>query len=203
MPFFRSVSGKKKTKLIVGLGNPGLSYKKTRHNAGAQAVEKLAKEHNFCFRPNRSFKSLIASGRLGVFPVCLALPQTFMNLSGEAVAALVRKKGVSFQDLLVVCDDVALPPGDLKVKLKGGDGGHKGLASIIERLGTRDFPRLRLGVGRDPGGRELADYVLSVFKTDEEPLLHKALDKALEAMECWVAEGIHCCMNRYNTKRTP
>lgn len=199
MRFFSSVPETKKIKLIVGLGNPGAAYKKTRHNAGALAVEKLAGKNRFLFKRNRSFKSLIASGKIQGESACLALPQTFMNLSGEAVALLMRKKRILPEDILVVCDDAALPLGTFKVKAGGSDGGHNGLASIIEKLGTKDFPRLRLGIGGTQG--DLSDYVLSSFKKDEEPVMREALDKSVEIMETWLAQGIDTCMNRFNRKK--
>ncbi len=203
-----------RVKLIVGLGNPGFSYRGTRHNAGAQAVEKLAKKHKFLFKPSRSFKSLIASGKIQGQPVCLALPQTFMNLSGEAVLALVsalggslpvrqagKKKGIAAGDILIVYDDTALKLGDIKIKTKGSDGGHHGLASVIEKLNTRDIPRLRLGIGRGDTKGNLSDYVLSRFDKDEEPVWDKTLKKAVEAMEVWVLEGIDRCMSRFNSRK--
>ncbi len=188
-------------KLIVGLGNPGLSYRHTRHNAGAQAVERLAKKHRLIFRPNRSFKSLVVSGKIEDINVCLALPQTFMNLSGVAVSALLRKKHIALRDILVVCDDVALPLGEIRLKASGSYGGHNGLASVIERLGTKDFSRLRLGVGSGPGDKDLADYVLSGFQKSERTALNGMLDTAVEAIEVWASKGIDKCMNHFNKKQ--
>lgn len=186
-------------KLIVGLGNPGLAYRSTRHNIGFAAVERLARENRFFFKLNRSFKSLIASGKIKNLNVCLALPQTFMNLSGEAVVSIVRKKHIPLSDILIVSDDVALPLGTIKIKPRGSDGGHKGLASCIEKLGTREIPRLRIGIGREDK-TTLTDFVLSRFDKSEEPVLNKALLRAVEAIEVWTDEGIDACMNRFNIK---
>lgn len=199
-------------KLIVGLGNPGAAYQHTRHNAGALAVEKLVKAHHSSFRLNRSFKSLLASLKRADGGVVAALPQTYMNLSGEAVAALVRNKGVAPEDLLVVYDDIALPLGQMRLKGSGSAGGHNGVFSVIERLGTKDFARLRLGIAGVPmragapahaGGRvhdDLSGYVLSKFAKEEELLLKGMLEKACEAMETWMQAGLERAMNRYNKK---
>ena len=191
---------RKKYKFVVGLGNPGAAYQGTRHNAGAQAVKLLARKHNLFFKNNRSFKSLVASGKIESHPISLVLPQTFMNLSGAAVCGLVKKKNIPLKDILIVCDDVALPPGNMKIKLRGSAGGHNGLVSIIERLGSDDFPRLRLGIGRPSPEDDLADYVLSVFRKDEKSLIVDMLDKAVEAIEMWFSEDIEKCMGRTNTR---
>ncbi len=193
-------------KLIVGLGNPGAAYQRTRHNAGALAVEKLAKDNHSSFRLNRSFKSFLALLKCAEGQVAMALPQTYMNLSGEAVAALVRKKGVAPDDLLVVYDDIALPLGEMRLKASGSSGGHNGVASVIENLGTKDFARLRLGIAGAPMRAsahrqgELSDYVLSKFAKEEEPIFKGMLEKACEAMEMWMRMGLERAMNRYNKK---
>lgn len=186
-------------KLIIGLGNPGASYKATRHNAGAMAVERLAKKEKLVFKANRSFKSYIATGKLNNEPVCLALPQTFMNLSGEAVEALTKKKRVALQDVLVVYDDVNLLLGRIKAKPKGADGGHHGLANVIEKLGSRDIPRLRLGIGCQGLRGDLTDHVLSRFDKEETGIIEGILEKATEAIKIWALEGMDKCMNACNT----
>jgi len=191
---------RKKVKLIVGLGNPGSDYHETRHNVGARSIELLAKINNLFLKKNRSFKSFLAQGEIKDQPVILALPQTFMNLSGVAVSSLVKKKNISLENILIVCDDADLSLGQIKCKPKGSSGGHNGLASCIERLGTSEFSRMRLGVGRDSQQDDLADYVLSVFKSGEKPAMREMLDEALEAMETWLFEGIEKCMNRHNIK---
>ncbi len=187
-------------KLIVGLGNPGSAYHGTRHNIGSRTVELLAKKNKLVFKNNRSFKSFYVKGSIGGQPVILALPQTFMNLSGVAVASLVKKKNIPLKDILVVCDDVALSLGQIRCRPQGSSGGHNGVASCIERLGTNEFARLRLGVGREGEKKDLADYVLSLFKKEEKPDVEVMLKRAVEALEIWVFEGIEECMNRYNTK---
>lgn len=186
-------------KLIIGLGNPGVSYKATRHNAGAMAVERLAKKEKLVFKANRSFKSYTAAGKINNEPVCLALPQTFMNLSGEAVEALVKKRRIAHQDILIVYDDANLFLGQIKAKPKGSDGGHHGLASVIERLGHSDIPRLRLGIGRKGLKGDLTDHVLSRFDKEEADVIEGILDKASEAMKIWALEGMDKCMNVCNT----
>ncbi|MEK7850046.1 MAG: aminoacyl-tRNA hydrolase [Candidatus Omnitrophota bacterium] len=187
-------------KLIIGLGNPGVSYKATRHNAGAMAVERLAKKEKLVFKANRSFKSYTASGKINGEPVCLVLPQTFMNISGEAVEALVKKRRITHQDVLIVYDDVNLLLGEIKAKPKGSDGGHHGLASVIEKLGCCDIPRLRLGIGCQGLRGDLTDHVLSRFDKKEAEIIEGILEKASEAIKIWVLEGMDKCMNVCNTK---
>lgn len=191
---------KERVKLIVGLGNPGVSYKFTRHNAGAEAVGGFAKANGSVFKSNRSFKSLVAGQSAEGSAVCLILPQTFMNRSGEAVAAIVRKKNIALKDILVVYDDAALPLGAIKMKTGGSAGGHQGVASVIERLGTQDFNRLRIGVDAPPSGEDLADYVLSRFSKTEERIIHQAYKAAVDAIETWLTQGIDASMNRFNKK---
>lgn len=189
-----------KVKLIVGLGNPGSAYHGTRHNIGAMAIELLAKKNKLVFKNNRSFKSFYAKGSIGDQAVLLALPQTFMNLSGVAVLSLVKEKNIPLENILIVCDDVALRLGQIKCKPQGSSGGHNGVASCIERLGTDVFARLRLGVGRASEKKDLADHVLSIFKKEEKSDVVAMLEKAIEALEIWVSSGVEECMNRYNTK---
>jgi PTH1 family peptidyl-tRNA hydrolase len=198
----QTVLSKARVKLIVGLGNPGLSYRATRHNAGARALEYFAKKNKFIFKADRSLKSLVAEKTFRGHAVCLVLPQTFMNLSGEAVFVLVRKKRIAASDILVACDDAAIALGKIKIKARGSDGGHNGLASIIERLGTRDIPRLRIGIGHPGRAASLSDYVLSSFGKEEEAALQKVLEKAASVLGAWVLEGIDYCMNHFNQTRT-
>ncbi len=193
---------KSRVKLIVGLGNPGEPYRRTRHNAGARSVEKLAQHFGFSLKANRSFKSILSAGSFEGQPLILAMPQTFMNLSGDAVAALLKKKNVDIGNLLVVYDDVDLPVGTLRLKASGSCGGHNGVASIIERLATKDFARLRLGIGRANECDDLADYVLSPFTKDEEPLVKHMLEESVKAIEAWAILGLTPAMNRFNKKST-
>ena len=196
----RTIPPERRAKLIVGLGNPGLRYRTTRHNAGAEAVLSFAKKNKFIFKADRSLKSLVAEKMFQGHAVYLALPQTFMNLSGEAVLALARKKKISAASILVVFDDVALAPGEIKIKPRGSAGGHHGLTSVIERLGTAELARLRIGIGRPETGASLSDYVLSPFSKPERLLLQKVLSDVPCVLEAWILEGIDHCMNRWNNK---
>ena len=196
----RTAPPEAKAKLIVGLGNPGLTYRSTRHNAGAQAVLNFAKKNKFTFKADRSLKSLVAEKMFQGQAICLALPQTFMNLSGEAVSALARKKRIDAGRIFIVCDDVALALGEIKIKPRGSAGGHNGLASVIQHLGTIEVARLRIGIGSPGTAASLSDYVLSPFNKGERPLLQKVLRDAPCILEAWILEGIDHCMNRWNNK---
>jgi PTH1 family peptidyl-tRNA hydrolase len=184
--------------LVVGLGNPGREYAQTRHNVGFQIVTQLAETHGLNFSRMQS-KALVATGRIGDARVVLAKPQTWMNESGKALGPLARFYKVEIAQLLIIHDDLDIPPGTLRLRSEGGSGGHKGMRSIIERLGRQDFPRLRVGVGRPPGRMDAADYVLQPFTRDEEILMDGARDRAIAAIECFLAEGIVAAMNRFNT----
>ncbi len=186
--------------VVVGLGNPGPDYAGTRHNAGARTVLEWAQGRRLAFKKNRSFKSFIAGGEDDGRPFWLVLPQTFMNLSGVAVRAVVRKKAVPAGQLLVVHDDVGLSLGTIRFKEGGSDGGHNGLASCIAHLGTPDFVRLRIGVGPRPAGEDLSDFVLERFLRGEEPAARQAVEAARQALTLWLAQGTVPCMNRYNRK---
>lgn len=185
-------------KMVVGLGNPGARYAETRHNVGFLVVDQLADRHGVA-RPRWKFQALLGEARIGSETVWLLQPQTYMNLSGEAVAAAVRFYQIDLVDLLVVCDDLNLPLGCLRFRRKGSDGGHKGLRSVITCLGTEEFPRLRLGIGQpeDPS-MEAVDYVLSRFRDDEIEALNQALGRAADGVEKWVQEGIEAAMNQFN-----
>lgn len=183
--------------LIVGLGNPGKTYDKTRHNIGFEAVEKLAKKHGLEFRKQLKFKGWVAEGQIGEDPVMLLMPLTFMNLSGEAVALVMRFFEIDLSRLMIVTDDVALPLGQLRIKINSGSGGHNGLKSIEACLQTNRYPRLRIGVGDREAG-DLADYVLSRFNAEEEKLIPGVLDRAVQALEIWLDTGITSAMNFAN-----
>ena len=185
--------------LIVGLGNPGREYAQTRHNIGFQVVTRLAEKHGLSFSRMQN-EALVATGRIGDVRVVLAKPQTWMNESGKAVGPLVRFYKVEFARLLVVYDDLDRPAGTLRLRSEGGSGGHRGMNSIITRLGTQDFARLRVGIGRPPGRMDPAAYVLQPFGRDDEMLMNMARDRAVEAIECFLAEGIVTAMNRFNTQ---
>lgn len=184
-------------RLIVGLGNPGPAYARHRHNIGFMAVDRFAERHGFRF-DRRVAHALVAAGTFDGAPLVLAKPQTYMNRSGEAVRALVRRYTRGPQDLVVVYDDLDLPLGRLRLRKEGSHGGHNGMRDIITALGTQQFARLRLGIGRPPPGVDPADYVLSPFTPDERPVVEALLDTAVAALECLLREGVESAMNRYN-----
>jgi len=182
--------------LIVGLGNPGRQYETTRHNAGFMVVQQLGKQASGRWesRSHPEFASRSAG------PVVLILPQTMMNASGQAVQAAATRWRVAPEEILIVCDDVNLPLGTLRLRDAGGAGGHHGLASCLDALGTEAVPRLRVGVGVEPLPRDLTEFVLAAFRPEERPVLDQALDRAVEACEWWVREGIQAAMNHANPK---
>lgn len=183
--------------LIVGLGNPGPEYRTTRHNMGFLLMDRLAGRLNVKFTRMES-KALVTRTDYQGKRVMLAKPHTFMNLSGQAVGALVRYYKAPLANLMVAYDDVDLPPGAIRIRPSGGSAGQKGMRSIIERLGTEDFPRLRLGIGRPPGRMQASDYVLQRFLTSEMPEINATLDRAADAVLIFVTEGLEAAMNRYN-----
>ena len=186
-------------KLIVGLGNPGREYRETRHNVGFMVVEEIARRYALSWSQAPSqVPDVFVAKRYGPDPMLLAKPLTYMNLSGDAVAGLARYYDVPADALLVVVDDAALPFGRLRARARGSAGGHNGLKSVIERLGTTDFSRLRLGVGRGDDRRDLADHVLSTFERRERAELESFITRAADAAEMFVAEGIGKVMNTYN-----
>jgi PTH1 family peptidyl-tRNA hydrolase len=190
-------------KLIVGLGNPGREYRETRHNVGFMVVDEIARRHGIDWTagPSQLAETLIAK-RFGDEPVMVAKPLTYMNNSGDAVAGLVRYFDVSHDDLFVVVDEAALPFGRIRARARGSAGGHNGLKSIIERLGTTEFSRLRLGVGRGDGRRDLADHVLARFERGEQADLETLITRAADAAEMFAAEGISKVMNAFNPGAT-
>jgi PTH1 family peptidyl-tRNA hydrolase len=183
--------------LIVGLGNPGAEYAAHRHNIGFRVVEALALAHGLPFS-RRKGKARVAEGQIAGQPVLLAKPQTFMNRSGLAVSRLSRMHDIPAECILVVYDDLDLPLGRLRLRPEGGSGGHKGMRSIIESLGTQAFPRLRVGIDRPRGRMDPADYVLEPFDKDQQPLVAQGVAQAVAAVECWLAEGIVTAMDRFN-----
>jgi peptidyl-tRNA hydrolase, PTH1 family len=183
--------------LITGLGNPGREYRETRHNIGFMLVDQLAQRLGVSFSRLES-KALVTKGEYQGRRLVLAKPQTFMNLSGSAVGSLMRFYKVPLSNLLVAYDDVDLPLGTIRLRAEGGSAGQKGMASIIERLGTQDFPRLRLGIGRPPGRMDAAAYVLQPFKKDDADLLPVVLERAVEAVLVFVTSGLESAMNQYN-----
>ncbi len=183
--------------LIAGLGNPGRKYELNRHNLGFTLLDRLAARLGESFDQVQS-RALIAKGTSLGERVILIKPQTYMNNSGTAVSSLVRFYQVPLPNLLVAYDDIDLPLGTLRIRPFGGSAGHKGMQSIIERLGTEDFPRLRLGTSRPPGHKEAADYVLRNFSADERLLLEETLDRALEAVITFLQHGLEQAMNMFN-----
>jgi PTH1 family peptidyl-tRNA hydrolase len=185
--------------LTAGLGNPGPRYAANRHNVGFRCVERLGEALGLTF-DKRQKQAHVALGAFHGRRVILAKPQTFMNEIGRAVVPLARFYKVQLEHLLVVYDDLDLPLGTVRLRPDGGSGGHKGMRSIIEHLGTQDFPRLRIGIGRPPGQMDPAAYVLQDFAADEEPLLEETLERAVAAIETWLCEGIEAAMERYNRR---
>ncbi|WP_447977832.1 aminoacyl-tRNA hydrolase [Candidatus Nitrospira bockiana] len=185
-------------RLIVGLGNPGEAYAATRHNIGVMAVEHAAARWGIPMRVLRAVRR--GDGSLGSVPVVLAHPLAWMNLNGPVVSRLLEELGLSPRDLIVVHDDVDLPVGRLRFKRTGGSGGHNGIRSVCEALGTGEFFRLRVGVGRPAPGEDTADYVLAPFRAEEVSVIEAALEQAVDALACAVQEGIETAMNRFNVR---
>jgi PTH1 family peptidyl-tRNA hydrolase len=184
-------------KIVVGLGNPGAKYQGTRHNVGFDVVDYLAAGKGVG-RPQTRFQSEVAEWLEAGEKVLLVKPQTFMNLSGRAVRQLLDFYQLPPAELLVVCDDVNLPLGRLRVRARGTHGGHNGLRDIQAHLGTTEYARLRIGVGAADEGADLADHVLSRFRPTERAAVEDAVARAAQAVVCWVAHGVEATMNRFN-----
>jgi PTH1 family peptidyl-tRNA hydrolase len=185
-------------RLIVGLGNPGAEYARTRHNAGFLLADALASRWRARWSLERKFQSRLARCGRGESRVLLCQPQTFMNASGEAVAALMRFYQATPDGLLVVVDDADLPLGEIRLRPGGGSGGHHGLESLAQHLGTQAFARLRVGIGRRSGAREITGHVLGRFDADETVALDDVLRAAADQVECWLDAGIQKAMNSFN-----
>ena len=188
--------------LVVGLGNPGEEYAKTRHNVGAEVIEILARRHGGKLRKQKE-RSLTDEVNVRGKRMALAVPLTYMNLSGEAVAPLVRRYGVEPGQLVVVQDEMDFELGRLQVKNGGGLAGHNGLKSIVAHLHTQDFARVRIGIGKPPGSRPGADHVLRRFSKGERQEIDVVLEEAADAVELILAEGVDVAMNRVNAGRGP
>lgn len=182
-------------KLIVGLGNPGDAYRETRHNVGFKVVDELAGRHDVSSW-HEKFGGLEAKAKFGAAAVILVKPLSFMNLSGQAVQGFSAFYKIATHDLLVIVDDAELQLGRLRARKSGGAGGHNGLKSVIECLGTKEFPRLRIGVGRGPG--ELGSHVLGRFRPEEHEVISAAVLRAADATEVFIAKGIEPAMNAFN-----
>ncbi|HBY95655.1 MAG: aminoacyl-tRNA hydrolase [Ardenticatenaceae bacterium] len=184
--------------LIVGLGNPGSRYARNRHNVGFQVADLLAARHGLGFDRSQH-QALVASGIIAGQRVLLAKPQTYMNESGRVVAPLARFYKIPPEALMVIFDDLDLPQGTTRLRPQGGAGGHNGMRSLIDHLGTDNFPRLRIGIGRPPGQMDPAAYVLQDFRPEEEREMAVVRQEAADAIELWLREGLPAAMNRYNT----
>jgi len=185
-------------KLIVGLGNPGRRYEKTRHNVGFAVLAELVKRMGLSVKPRDKFHGELIEADAAGEKLLLLAPTTYMNLSGQSVLAARDFYDIPHADILVICDDLNLPVGRLRFRSGGSSGGQKGLSDIVLRLQTEEVPRLRIGIGSPPPGWDAADFVLSRFAPDEIPEMEKAVQKAAEAVDVWVREGLPACMNRYN-----
>ena len=185
------------TKLIVGLGNPGQEYRDTRHNVGFKVVDELARRHDVQSW-NEKFGGLEAKTRFNDLVALLVKPLSFMNLSGQAVQAFTAFYKIETPEILVIVDDVELPLGRLRARPSGGAGGHNGLKSVIQSLGTEQFPRLRIGVGRGDAGKNLSNFVLGRFSDDEHETITAAVSRAADATEVFIEQGIGPAMNIFN-----
>ena len=187
--------------LIAGLGNPGREYENTRHNAGFASIDRLA-EKNHISIDMKKFQALCGTGYIGGQKVLLLKPQTYMNLSGESLrAACDFFKIDPEQELIVICDDISLAPGQLRIRAKGSAGGHNGIKSIISHLGTQVFLRVKVGVGEKPQGWDLADYVLGHFSKEEQQVMQESFDRAADAAAALLSEEVQQVMNEYNTHK--
>ncbi len=188
--------------LIVGLGNPGSQYEQTRHNAGFWFVEALARQHGASFKSETKFHGEACKICVGAHDVWLLKPMTFMNRSGQGIAALARFYKIEPANILVAHDELDLPPGDIRLKLGGGHGGHNGLRDTIDKLGnTRDFQRLRIGIGHPGHSSQVTGYVLGKAQADEQRLMEDAIDAALKVMPLAIAGELQKAMNELHSKR--
>ncbi|OGN74967.1 MAG: aminoacyl-tRNA hydrolase [Chloroflexi bacterium GWB2_54_36] len=183
--------------MLVGLGNPGREYRDSRHNAGFMVIDRLAADLGVKLTRVQN-RALTGSGAIGEVKIVLTKPQTYMNLSGESVSGLLRFYKIPHENLIVIHDDIDLPFGVLRMRPGGGSAGQKGVQSIIERIGTQDFPRLRFGIGRPAGPKGGAGYVLNHFHAEEQKELPFLIDAAAAAVRVFVTDGLEAAMNRYN-----
>ena len=187
-------------KIIVGLGNPGNEYAKTRHNVGFMLVDALAEHLNINLWKDK-FNAQIAEGRIGTEKILLVKPQTYMNNSGEAVGPLMRWYKVTPEDIIVAHDDMDIPAGTLRLRRKGSAGGHNGIKSILAHVGDEDFARVRIGIGRPLPGWTVVDHVLAKLPLEEREKVDAVIDELLPAVECIVTESIDLAMNKFNPKK--
>ena len=186
------------TFLLIGLGNPGREYKDTRHNVGFMLIDRIAVRLNARGMKVQS-KAIITTAAFEDRKLILAKPQTFMNLSGQSVQGIVHFYKVPFTNMMILSDDLDIPFGTIRIRASGGPGGQRGLSSILEKLGTKEIPRLRLGIGRPPGRMDPSDYVLQSFSRDELASLSEILDQAAEAVLAFVTHGLNRAMNEFNS----
>jgi peptidyl-tRNA hydrolase, PTH1 family len=190
-------------KLIVGLGNPGKTYAHNRHNVGFRCLNYFARLHSIRF-DRKQCRARVGVGEVEGEELLLAKPMTFVNLSGTSVASLAHKHRIALSDLLIIYDDLDLPPGKIRLRQSGGSGGHKGMNSIILALASEDFPRIRVGIGRPrPEGQsigedDIVNYVLSGFSPEEEKLIKPSIAAVSEAIHCFLTQGIEAAMNKFN-----
>jgi peptidyl-tRNA hydrolase, PTH1 family len=189
-------------KIIVGLGNPGARYQRSRHNVGFQVVDRLAEIQHIPIGFKR-FKALYGTGYIDSQDVVLVKPLTFMNLSGEAVRRVTHAFRAGMEDLVIIHDDLDLRVGSLRIKRRGGDGGHQGVRSIIDALGGNTFMRLKVGIGRPPEGMDPAEYVLKSFDPGERPQIDSVLSQAAEALMVMLSDGVEAAMNRFQRRASP
>ena len=192
------MAGRDRTnRYVIGLGNPGLRYRKTRHNVGFMVLKELRRR--WCFgRAKSKFHSRLWSGKISQTAVMLLAPQTYMNRSGQAVAEALAFYKAAPSDALVVLDDLSLPPGRVRARARGSAGGHKGLGDIVAALAGADIPRLRIGIGHPGEGADAVKYVLTRFEKDQKQAMAEAIARTADAVEDWVAKGIDYVMDRYN-----
>jgi PTH1 family peptidyl-tRNA hydrolase len=202
LPFLKRHPAEPPRYLIVGLGNPGPEYQNTRHNVGFRVIDTLATRHRIDARKMEK-RALVGYGKIGDTGVLLAKPQTFMNLSGESIAPLMRMVELGPADVIVVYDDMDLPVGRLRLRADGSAGGHNGIKSLIQHLQTSSFPRVRIGVGRPGGDKAAVEHVLSKFGRDEIAPIQDAIERAADAAEAILTDGIERAMNRFNTGPAP
>jgi len=187
-------------RIIIGLGNPGKAYQGTRHNVGFDTIDKLCNDLDIKLKPHRRFRAHVGDGRMGQSAVLMVKPQTYMNLSGQSVQAILAFYKLPPSEIIVVYDDISLPVGDIRVRERGSAGGQKGMVDILARLGTDEFPRVRIGIGNKPENRDLADYVLSRFAKSEREAISQGIAAAGEAVGLILSDGTATAMNEFNRR---
>ncbi|MYL35951.1 aminoacyl-tRNA hydrolase [Pontibacillus yanchengensis] len=184
-------------KCIIGLGNPGPKYENTRHNVGFMVIDELVRRHNWKLDKEK-YKAQYTVEHVGSEKVLLIKPLTYMNLSGEAIRPLMDYYNLSIDDIVIIYDDLDLPPGKIRLRKKGGHGGHNGIRSTIDHLGTKEFPRLRFGIGRPNGPMPVPDYVLGTFQKENIPTIKESIERAADACDSWMENSFAEVMNEFN-----